>query len=118
MTAGGTPVLHSLEEFYAAPVEDVAKRLRNALSAIGPDTTLMQQLDTLRCREFLNLYLDQIQTVPVNQWLDGLDLGAGSLRASIIGRELASAPDHSRRSVLMDGELMSLGHLQIGRAHV
>ena len=113
MTAGGTPVLHSLEEFYAAPVEDVAKRLRNALSAIGPDTTLMQQLDTLRCREFLDLYLDQIQTVPVNQWLDGLDLGAGSLRASIIGRELASAPDHSRRSVLMDGELMSLGHLPI-----
>lgn len=106
MTSGGTPVLHSLEEFYGAPIADVAKQLGGTLTELGPDATIAEQLNALRCGEFLELYLHQTQSIPVAEWLEGLDLEAGSLRASLIGRELATTPGRDRRSVLMDGELL------------
>lgn len=111
MTSGGTPVLHSLEEFYGAPIADVAKQLGGTLTELGPDATIAEQLNALRCGEFLELYLHQTQSIPVEEWLEGLDLEAGSLRASLIGRELATTPGRDRRSVLMDGELLGRDHL-------
>ena len=101
----GTPVLDALETFYSAPVEEIASHLAAKLDAArARESTLAVTLDELRCAEFLNVYLTQIQEVPLNSWLDGLDESAGTVRASIVGRELSSDAETRRRSMVIDGE--------------
>lgn len=77
----GTPLLAALEAFYAAPVEDIAKQLASRLdTARARESDLGATLDDLRAAEFLTIYLSQIQQVPVDDWLDGLDESVGSER--------------------------------------
>lgn len=110
----GTPLLDALEGFYSDSVEAVARRLQRQLSRLAArDAALEQKLDQLRCADFLHLYLDQIQSVPAENWLSGLDSADGSLRASMVGRELATTTGHRRRSMIIDGEHLGSDHLPL-----
>lgn len=110
----GTPVLMALEEFYAAPVEAVARELPSILArSRSTGASLEAVLDDMRCGEFLELYLAQVQAVPLEDWLDGLDEGEGTVRASIVGRDLATATAAQRRSLVIDGDHLGGDHLPL-----
>ncbi|KRF39994.1 hypothetical protein ASH01_19595 [Terrabacter sp. Soil811] len=95
-------------------MEAVAQRLSAQLAnAQAGGASLTTTLDALRCGEFLELYLDQIQQVPLDQWLSYLDVTDGVVRASIVGRELATDPSLRRRSMIIDGEHLGADHLPL-----
>lgn len=110
----GTPVLDALEAFYSAPVEDISDSLASKLAdARSRDDPLPTILGHLRCAEFLELYLHQTQQIPPGDWLEGLDQKPGTVRASIVGRELSTLGGVKRRSMIIDGEHLGGEHLPL-----
>ena len=66
-------MLAALEEFYAAPVEAVAANLTKLLRTAKADDKGLDQTPTdLRCDEFLALYLEQVQSVRLEDWLGSI----------------------------------------------
>ncbi|WP_432877191.1 hypothetical protein ACQPYH_28230 [Kribbella sp. CA-245084] len=89
-------------------VEDLSGEMeRGLVSARALDLSTEEVIARLRCEEFLATYLEQVQSGTIERWLESLDLGAGVLRASVVGRELAETHAHRRRSMLIDGEHLS-----------
>ncbi|WP_344164915.1 hypothetical protein [Kribbella yunnanensis] len=122
MVTRGTPVVDALEAFYAMSIEDLSGELDRGLTAARAlDLSTEEVLARLRCGDFLATYLEQVQSGTVESWLGSLDLEAGVLRASLVGRELAETHAHRRRSMLIDGEHLSnerLPHAGVGSAEL
>jgi hypothetical protein len=107
-------VLAALEEFYAAPVEDIAIKLTKTLNkAASREQGLNRTLNDLRCDEFLGLYLEQVQSVPLETWMESMEEQDGTVRASIVGRELATIPGARRRALIIDDDHLAGGYLPL-----
>ncbi|MFE0456374.1 hypothetical protein ACFW2D_34835 [Streptomyces sp. NPDC058914] len=102
----GTPVLSALEAFYAQGIDDLAEWSSSTLEearARGLDD--VATVEALRVDEFMSLYLEQIHSVPPDQWARSLPLPEGHLRSALTGRELVDVPRTGRLNMLMDGRL-------------
>jgi hypothetical protein len=118
----GNSIIESLENFYGLAVEDLAIKLAADLStARARGLDLLVTVDFLRSGDFLELYLEQQHSRPIER-VGGSDLPDGHLRAALVGRELVKMSQGDRRVVYIDGKHM--GHdrlpttLSISRAEI
>lgn len=105
VAAFGTPVVSALEAFYGRDIDDLADWTRRTLAtSVARGLDVAATVSALRADDFLDVYLNQIHSVPHEQWTQSLPLADGHLRATLLGRELVEVPMAGRLNLFMDGQ--------------